>query len=144
MLRSASPAVRSLHATWRSSSSTAGQLATIIARTLGSSPRPGLVCMPITSVQSLACESERFAPSHVSSIRSANGTSSAPARVSRTSPRSRSNSGTPSCRSSARICLERAGWLMYSVSAARVKCSSRGDREEVPDVAEVHVHSQRL
>ena len=57
------------------------------------------------------------------SIRSANGTSSAPARVSRTSPWSRSNSVTPSCRSSARICLERAGWLMYSVSAARVKCS---------------------
>ena len=49
----ASPPVGSLHAIWRSSSSTSGQLATIIARTRGSTPRPGLVCIPMTSVQSL-------------------------------------------------------------------------------------------
>ena len=71
MLRSASPAVRSLQGACRSSSSTAGQLPTISARTLGSSPRPGLVCMPSTSVQSLARARDPLAPSQLATICSA-------------------------------------------------------------------------
>ena len=104
--RSASPAVRSAHATWRSSSTASGQAATSLARTSGSTRRPGLVCIPSTSVESLARASAALAASHSATMRSANGTSSLPARLNRAPVDSRANSETRSWRSSARICLE--------------------------------------
>jgi hypothetical protein len=50
------------------------------------------------------------------------GSNAAPAGVSSTVRRSRTNRGTRSCPSSARICLDSAGWLTNSASAAFVKC----------------------
>jgi hypothetical protein len=53
----------------------------------------------------------------------ASGSSLRPAGVSVMPPEPRSNSGTASSSSSALICAERAGWLTWSFSAARVRCS---------------------
>jgi len=122
----ASPAVGSAQDTWRNSSFHSGCSRSSRPVTIGIRPRPIRVWNPTVSVLVRAAPaSSRSVPLHWSSSALALGSSAAPAGVSATVRRSRSNSVTRRVSSSWRICLLSVGWAMNSrLLAALVKLSS--------------------
>ena len=94
------------------------------------SPTSGTIAVPDMPTRSVTRSARRAASSSAVAVSSASrmlrawGSSRSPASVSATLRVLRSNSVTPTRRSSCRIWEESACWAMNSRSAARVKCSS--------------------